>query len=79
MELVAKLLMGLFGLTLTLTGSVLVAPVFTLAPTAVEAGLGLITSLVVGTLLMVPGWMLLTRVFQKREEGEESIEAGSPR
>lgn len=79
MELVTKLLMGLAGLTLTLAGSVLLAPVFTLSPASIEAGFGLLASLTVGTLMIVPGWMLLTRVVRRREVAEPNIEAGSPR
>lgn len=76
MDFCLKLLMGTSGLSLTLTGSYMVAPVFILDPAELDesAAIGLAISLAIGLSLLVPGWMLLNKVLTKKHDAGNDLD-----
>jgi len=81
MDVCLKLLMGTSGLSLTLTGSYMVAPVFILDPAELDenATIGLATSVAIGLGLLVPGWMLLNKLLTKKNDAENDLDVMSHR
>ena len=81
MDVCLKLLMGTSGLSLTLTGSYMVAPVFILDPAELDenATIGLATSVAIGLGLLVPGWMLLSKVLNKKHDAGDDLDLMSHR
>lgn len=75
MEFCARLLMGIVGFALSLVGSYLIAPVFILDPAEFDGGAAfdLALSLGIGSAMLIPGWLLLNKVFHK-PEGRDRFE-----